>query len=291
MTKPEVYARTPHVAVPCGCVVGEGALWDHRTGTFLWVDIKDPSIWRYWPANGRHERVAVAERVGFVALTTDPDIVIAGFKTGLVRVHLFGGEVQPIVAPEPDRKGNRINDGCVGPDGHIYFGTMDDDEAQPTGAFYRWDGRSLVQFDEGFVVSNGPAIGSDGTLYAADTVGRTIFAYDLDAQGPRNRRVFARFEDGWGYPDGMAVDVDGHLWSCHWGGSCITRFDPDGSVALILPVPTAQVTKCAFGGPDLATLFITSAAIGHDTTIDPKAGHVFAIETGIRGLPAHIFQG
>ena len=76
-----------------------------------------------------------------------------------------------------------------------------------------------------------------------------------------------------------------------WGGSRITRFDPGGAVERILPVPTAQVTKCAFGGPSLTTLYVTTAAIGHDPTIDPMAGHLFQVETGIRGLPANVFEG
>jgi sugar lactone lactonase YvrE len=89
----------------------------------------------------------------------------------------------------------------------------------------------------------------------------------------------------------MAVDAEGHLWVCHWGASRVTRFRPDGSAERVVPVPTAQVTKCAFGGPDLTTLYITTAVIGHDPTIDPMGGHVFAVETGIRGLPANIFKG
>ena len=89
----------------------------------------------------------------------------------------------------------------------------------------------------------------------------------------------------------MAVDSEGHVWVCHWGASRVTRFAPDGSIERIVPVPTAQVTKCAFGGPDLTTLYITTAAIGRDPHIDVMAGHLFKVETGIRGLQAHLFEG
>jgi sugar lactone lactonase YvrE len=292
MTNPVVHERTPHVAVASACVVGEGALWDHRTGTFFWVDIKKPGVWRYHPETGDHSRLDVPERVGFVALTSDPDVVIAGFKTGLVRLDLNSGVTQAVAAPEPDKPGNRINDGHVGPDGSLYFGTMDDEEREPTGAFWRWDGTHLTRFSEGFVVTNGPAVSHDGQLlYGTDTSGKTIYVHDLTNGVPGEARRFVHFEDGWGSPDGMAVDAEGHLWVCHWGGSRVTRFGPDGSVERIVPVPTAQVTKCAFGGRDLTTLFITTAAIGHDPTIDPMAGHLFTVETGIRGLKANIFEG
>lgn len=291
MSHPTVHPETPCVVVPSGCVVGEGALWDHRTGTLLFVDVKNPGVWRYRPATGRATRLGVSERVGFVALTADPDIVVAGFKSGLVRLHLQGGETQPLVSPEPERPGNRINDGHVAPDGSLYFGTMDDAEREPTGSFWRWDGRQLKRLLKGFVVTNGPATSPDGRiLYSTDTYYGSIFAQDLHDGVPGAPRCFVRFEEGWGHPDGMAVDAQGHVWVCHWGDSRISRFAPDGAIERIVPVPTAQVTKCAFGGPDLTTLYITTAGIGHDPSIDPMAGQVFMVETGTVGLRANIFR-
>ncbi|WP_230529979.1 SMP-30/gluconolactonase/LRE family protein [Microvirga roseola] len=292
MTNPVVHPHTPHVAVASACMLGEGPVWDHRTDTLLWVDIKGPGIWRYHPETAEHSRVDAPESVGFVALTPDPKVVIAGFKSGLARFNLKTGDVQRLVAPEEDKPGNRINDGHVGPDGAVYFGTMHDDEADASGAFWRWDGRELAQFHSGIVVTNGPIFSHDRqTLYATDTTGRTIYAFDANKSRIGEPRSFAHFDEGWGYPDGMAIDAEGHVWVCHWGASRITRFGPDGSVERIVPVPTSQVTKCAFGGPDLTDLYITTAAIGHDPHIDPMAGHLFKVETGIRGLRANIFEG
>jgi sugar lactone lactonase YvrE len=287
---PIVSSAVPHVAVACGCVLGEGTLWDHRTGELLFVDIKNPAVWRYSPRTDKAERISVRERIGFVALTPDRDVVIAGLKSGLARLDLTTGAVEPLIAPEPTRPENRINDGHVGADGSLYFGTMHDEESEPSGAFWRWDGHELEAFHEGFVVTNGPATSHDDrTVYTVDSPGRTIFAHDLNDGAPGPARPFAHFEDGWGHPDGIAVDAEGHVWACHWGGSRITRFTPDGVPERIVPVPTAQVTKCAFGGEGLSTLYIATASIGRDPRIDVMAGHVFAVETGIRGLPANVF--
>jgi sugar lactone lactonase YvrE len=289
MTSPLVHTETPHVAVACACALGEGPVWDHRTGTLLWVDIKAPAVWRHTVDGGETSRRDVAEAIGFVVLTPDPDVVVAGFKSGLARLDLRTGATEPLVAPEPDRPGNRINDGHVGPAGHVYFGTMDDRERTRSGGFWRWDGASLSTFGPACVVANGPAISADGrTLYTVDSVGRCVFAHDLEGDQPGPARLFVRFDEGAGHPDGLACDTQGFVWVCHWGGSRITRFAPDGTIERILPVPTANVTKCAFGGANLDILYITTAAIGHDPHIDPMAGHLFSVHAGVRGLPANI---
>lgn len=292
MSHPIVYPKIPHVTVASACTLGEGIVWDHRTYTLFWVDIKNPSIWRYQPATRQHERIEAPEPVGFVLLTADPEVVIAGFKSGLARFDLKTGKSEPLVSPEPEHLGNRINDGHVGPDGAIYFGTMHDAEKMPSGAFWRWDGKELTRFHDGIVVTNGPVSSPDGRiLYATDTTNGIIYAFDFDRGVLGEPRVFVRFEPGWGHPDGMVVDHRGHVWVCHWGGSRITRFTPEGKAEMVVPVPTAQVTNCVFGGPDLKTLYIITASIGHDPHIDPMAGHLFAVETGTHGMRANIFEG
>jgi xylono-1,5-lactonase len=284
-----VFPERPRVAVPCGALLGEGPIWDGRTGTLFWVDIKGHTLWRWRPGEGGDaQAIGFDEEVAFVQLTPDPDTVILGQRSGLVRYGLAGGDKTELLRPEPDRPGNRLNDAGVGPDGTLYFGSMDNGETEPTGAFYRWSAGGLERFGRQAVVTNGPTVDPGrGLVYTADSQNRVVYRHRLDGSGrPDDGETFVTFGEGDGHPDGLTIDAEGHLWVCHFGGSRVTRFDPDGTAVLEVPMPTAQVTKVAFGGPDLATLYITTAAIGRDRETDLLAGHLFAAEVGIAGIPA-----
>lgn len=289
MTLP-VHPDMPRIVVACGCALGEEVTWDARSDSLIWVDIEDPAIWRHRTRTGETERVALSEKISFALLTPDPDIVVAGFKSGAARLSLADGRREPLVKPDPHPPGNRLNSGQIGPDGALWFSSMDDTEAETTGGFFRWDGGALAAFGGPAAVTNGPVLSPDGRLaYTADTANGVVRVHAIAAGRPGEARPFAVFPDGWGKPDGLTVDAEGHLWVCHYGGSRITRFAPDGAPERVVPMPTDLVTKCAFGGPDLATLYVTTCLRGRDPKLHPMAGHLFAIPTDIRGVPAHVF--
>lgn len=287
---PAIHGVRPRVAVPCRCVLGEGPVWDGRTGTLMWVDIRAGELLSWRPAEGGAADVrSLGEPVSFVALTPDPGTVLVGLASGIGRLRLASGAPERILRPEPDRVGHRLNDGNVAPDGSLWFGSMDDAEAEPTGMFYRWSAGGLRAFGEATVVTNGPLVDGDRALaYTADTSGGRVFRHRLDGNGdPGPAEPLIEFGKGDGHPDGLTLDAEGHLWVCHFGGARVTRFTPEGEAVLAVPMPTAQVTKVAFGGPDLATLYVTTAARGHDPEIEPLAGHLFAFEVeGVSGRPA-----
>jgi sugar lactone lactonase YvrE len=154
--------------------------------------------------------------------------------------------------------------------------------------------------ESGICISNSTAWSPDGrVMYFADSAQRTIWAYDFDVKAgmPRNKRVFATVEENVG-PDGSTVDAAGYLWNAQWGASRVRRFAPDGRVDLDVPIPATQPSCCCFGGPGLATLYVTSARIAlsqERLEKEPNAGGLFAVTfdpaLGIRGVPEPRFAG
>ncbi len=287
---------TPECVWPAGALLGEGAFWDERDRAVYWVDIKAPAVHRYTPASGEKRSWAMPEMIGCIARRASGGFV-AAFKSGFAFLDLDSGKIEPIGNPEPDLPDNRFNDGNCDALGRFWAGTMDDGLKQPTGWLYRLDAsRRWVKTDGGYICTNGPAFAGDGrTMYHTDTVGRTIHAFDLNVQGlPVRKRAHIRFTESDGFPDGMTVDAEGCLWVAHWGGWRVTRFRGDGSVDRAIRLPVAQVTRPAFGGPGLATLYITTASIElmpEELAKQPLAGGLFACDAGAHGLPAGRFAG
>jgi len=162
----------------------------------------------------------------------------------------------------------------------------------PTGWLYRIDSDlNCIRSDGPYITTNGPAMSPDDrVLYHVDTYGGIVYAFDKHRDGTLDgRRIFAKIGDDEGKPDGLTVDADGFVWLAHWGGSRVTRFAPDGAVDGILEIPAPQVTNCAFGGPNMDLLFITTAARNIDLETHPKAGGLFCVQTAVRGLPSPAF--
>ncbi|MCM3885590.1 SMP-30/gluconolactonase/LRE family protein [Frankia sp. R82] len=218
--------------------------------------------------------------------------MIAGspFRSGAV------GSVSWRVLPSlwPAARGLRMNDGGCDPDGRFYCGSMAYDETPGAGSLHRLDPDATTTVVLGGVtISNGLAWSPDGTrAYYVDTPTSRIDVFDYDpAGGLTGRRPFAVVPQGPGQPDGLAVDADGGVWTALWGGGAVCRFTGSGSLDQVIELPVPRTTACAFGGPDLGTLYVTTSRLATDTDRHPGAGAIFAIDAGVRGLPALPFAG
>jgi sugar lactone lactonase YvrE len=175
---------------------------------------------------------------------------------------------------------------------------MDVEGRRPLGSLYRLDAnRGLTRVLTGVTISNGLGWSPDGrTMYYIDSATHRIDAFDFEPEtgSVSGRRRLVELPEGWGLPDGMTVDEEGFLWVAFWGGSAVRRIAPDGQVALVVELPVSLVTSCAFGGDDLADLYVTSARTelsGTQLRQQPHAGALFRIRPDVRGLPDHPFAG
>lgn len=283
-------ARTAPASVwPLGAALLEGPAWVPRDAALWCVDIKGRRIHRYDPAEAAGRSWTAPAQVGF-CLPSDDGRFVAGLQTGLARFDPADGSFTPLLDPEPDLPGNRLNDATVDPAGRLWFGSMDDAETAATGRIYRFAG-ACAPMTPPVAITNGPAVSPDGrTLYHVDTLGGAIHACTLTAAGGlTDARVFARIEAGAGYPDGPVCDAEGCLWIGLYHGWAARRYSPAGELLETVRFPVGAVTKLAFGGPGLTTVFATTAAKHLDAAgraREPHAGDLFAFEAAVPGLPS-----
>jgi sugar lactone lactonase YvrE len=276
-------------------ILGEGPIWVEREAALYWVDIKGPRIFRL-DEDGTVQDWVPSLRVGSLAPRA-PGGFIGGTEHGIAHIDLETNRVDIVADPESHLPDNRFNDGKVDRHGRFWAGSMDDLEQQSSGTLYRLEaGQDAVVIDSNYKVTNGPAFSPDGSqMFHSDSAGQVTYMFDVDAAGnATNRRAFLQFGEGDGYPDGMTVDADGCLWIAFWDGWCVRRFSPDGEWLQTIELPVARPTSCAFGGPGLDRMYITSASIGLDgdaLAMQPNAGGLFMVSPGVRGLADLPFAG
>ncbi len=272
------------------CQWGEGPIWhqDH----LYYVDIEGHQVHRFNPQTGEQKSWEVGERVGTVVPRKSGGLVIAGDK-GFSFLDEVSGELTPIADPESDIADNRFNDGKCSPDGRFFAGSISLIKKQGSAKLYRLDPDLSVHEAYGPVTnSNGIAWSADGkTCYYIDTPRKEVLAFDYQDGKLLNMRSLLHTSHIDASPDGMTIDSEGHLWIAFCHGGCVSCFDPENSDELHrVTLPCLETTACAFGGPDLKELYVTTGV--HKSVEEEHAGRLFAVHgLGVRGMPSHAFGG
>lgn len=269
---------------------GEGPVW--WRGALYYVDIEGHRVHRFDPADGSEKSWDVGRRVGTVVPRESGGLVIAG-DHGLFFLDEESGHLTAIADPEPDKPDNRFNDGKCAPDGRFFAGTISLVKKTGDARLYRLDPDLTLHEAFGPVTnSNGIVWSADGkTVFYIDTPRREVLAFDYEDGHLRNMRSAVSTAHLDSSPDGMTVDAEGNLWIAFCHGACVACFDPaTGAELRRVELPCLETTACAFGGPDLADLYVTTGV--HKSVAEEHAGRLFVVRgLGVRGVPANAFAG
>jgi sugar lactone lactonase YvrE len=273
------------------CRLGESPVWVPSLGQLWWLDIHRDTVHRYDWQSGKPEADMLSDRSTFVVPCADGS-AIGGRQKGLCRVPEPGRPVSVRVPVETDTPDTSLNDGKTGPDGRLYFGTRDLAQRREMGGLYRLD-EDLVarRLADRVTAGNGLDWSPDASvLYFVDSGDYLVWAFDFDARdgSVSGKRVFARVAEPEGLPDGLTVDAAGGVWVALYGGGRLHRYAPDGRLTEVISVPVRYPTSCAFAGPGLDTLVVTSAYARIEDAGDTPSeldGAVLAAATGAVGKP------
>lgn len=302
MSGPARRGRTRvEVAVAADARLGEGPTWDPASGRLIWVDILASRVHTYAPADGRRTVMDTGQHVGAAKPRAGGGLVV-NLRDG---IGLYGPDGAFSWLVHDPVAGRRGNDAAVAPDGSLWAGSMRYDETPGGGRLIRVtpDGTATEYLTVG--VGNGTGWSPDGrTMFYIDSLTGRVETFHVEdsapargtrpgsPDGPRltGRATLALVEEGAGAPDGLTVDAEGCVWVALWDGGQIRRYTPEGRLDRTLELPVRRPTSCAFGGPGLRDLYITSARAGLDRP-HPLSGSLLVLPDAGQGLPATPFAG
>jgi D-xylonolactonase len=275
----------PELIADDACVTGEGPLWHPLEKRLYWVDIPTGRMFRYDPATGQHEQFYQGTVVGGFTIQSDGSLLLFMDK-GSVKIWR-NGSLTTVIEDIPDERNSRFNDVIADPVGRVFCGTMSSPDH--SGRLYRLDtdGR-LATVLEGIGTSNGLGFTPDRKhVYYTDSPKREIYLFDYDQSTGTicNQRIVIRTPEGQGVPDGMTVDAEGYIWSARWDGGALFRYDPDGHEVQSIPFPARKISSVTFGGDTYEDLYVTTAGGDQKDKDGQRAGALFRLRLGIRGVP------
>lgn len=265
------------------CELGEGPLWHPLREQLFWFDILNRTL------HSQAQSWSFPEMVSAAGWISADELLVAS-ETGLFRFNLATGDRQPVIAA--GTSATRSNDGRADRQGGFWFGTMGKTAEKGAGAIWRWYRGELRQLFKGISIPNSICFTLDGrAAHFSDTATGQVMKVALDAQGwPRaEAEVWLDLDRAGLNPDGAVIDAEGRFWNAQWGAGRVAAYGPDGAFLQAVETPDALQSSCpAFGGPEMSTLFVTTALEHMDAEArakHPASGQVFAFPSVARGLP------
>ena len=268
------------------CLLGEGPMWHPERADLFWFDIYARRLYRH---GQQWQFPFLVTAAGWV----DRDTLLIASDHALHRFDILTGAHEPVAALDADNPLTRSNDGRADPQGGFWIGTMGKGAPGVTGAIWRYCKGEVRRLYAPIAIPNAICFAPDGTTaYFADTHTQIIQRVRLDSDGwplgAPEVHIDLRGTDHW--PDGAVIAADGTLWNAQWGSARVAVYDASGQEIAAHGFAASQTTCPAFGGPDLRTLFCTSAAAGLEQSHlaeYPQSGCTFAIATDTTGQAEH----
>jgi sugar lactone lactonase YvrE len=270
------------------CELGEGPLWHPERKQLYWFDILGK---RLLTQNGDGPQEWHFPDCVSAAGWIDRDTMMIASETSLFRFNLETGAKREIAPLESDNPNTRSNDGRADPFGGFWVGTMGKSAEPGAGAIYRYYRGELRCLYPNISIPNSICFPAHGRFaHFADSATRKVMRVGLDADGwPKgDPELFLDLANNTPEPDGAVIDAAGVMWLAEWGAARVSAYAPNGTLQQTVAFDARQTSCPALGGPDLSTLFCTSALQGMDATAraaSPNAGKTFSAPTTTRGQP------
>ncbi len=266
------------------CELGEGPFWHPVQQQLYWFDILGK---RLLSRKGEKALEWTFSEHHSAAGWIDETALLIASETGLWRFDTTSGARELIAAIEANDPTTRSNDGRADPHGGFWIGTMGKKAEHAKGAIYRYFKGELRKLVPEVTIPNSLCFSSDGrrAFYADTDVGQ-IMCRSLDGEGwpVGDAKVFLDLTSQGIHPDGSVIDEEGGLWNAQWGRGRVVRYGPDGVADQTVLVGGKHSSCPAFGGPDMTTLFITTACEGIASP-DERQGKVYHVQLDIKCRP------
>lgn len=286
-----------HVETSVQAELGERPIWDEVKQCLIWVDVNAGRIYRYQVGLDAVESLQLDVTVGAVGLCRDGGFVAAtgdGFRI----IDTNGTTIEGPIKPQGMGDHLRFNDGYCDPAGRFWAGTTALDGSKGAGTLYYFESNTkITTVFEGISESNGIGWSPDGrTMYyvdsGADVVIVKSFEFDVSTARLGKSYNLTSSPQSWGVPDGLVVDSEGCIWLAFWRGGALRRYSPDGTLLAVFQLPATNPTCPGFGGPQLRTLFVTTAWEGmtrSERTAEPAAGKLLSADIEVTGQHVSYF--
>ena len=268
-------------------LLGESGFYLYKTNEIVFLDLINPSIFFYSIKNKTllNEKLNLPKPLGNIYPMHNGQFIISS----LGGLHIYDRNKKTIKYFQDIRGVDELhkisyNDGTITKN-KLWIGLSHIKETKNLGYFGYLQNNKFNKIDQGFKVSNGPAVDEKKNyLYFSNSLNSTIYQYNLKTL---KKKLIYKFKKNQGFPDGVALDNESGLWVAHWAGGQISRINlKTKKIDVIIKIPALNVTSITFVGKKLNHIFVTSAKIETSKTqiqTYKYSGSSFIIQTNFTG--------